>query len=412
MAQNDNGRNGALYEKMRVISKGLREKSSATIDNAQQADILVKSLVDQCREWRASQEELERLINQILAESGDAAEEEKVRKSRRHRSLRRKQLHDDQEQKGSRRKHSKKSKSGRYLTKYKFVATMRFEKNSPAIEPNKINYKLMADGSPNRRSGRRYNNTSHNYSNNGNFLVDDDPRRSPEAGEKLLFERFENVASSVTKLYNAPSWPMFQQAAAAITLFYKDNVDSYRRGLDHGVQTGRQMLCKDLLAAIQLSGHPYIRRDDCIDLILNLTSSSALSTSSSANGSTVTMTTSPQSSLRSSPPRCADAATMCTEDAPQDSSMALVSNLETFGQALNSPLGLTTFFVDECRRHQQSKRRRPQMDDDDESWDERVQKWTREIFHVESKLYVGLWHINLAAIGDHLAGQWSSLNKK
>lgn len=99
-----------------------------------------------------------------------------------------------------------------------------------------------------------------------------DTTRSSTA-EKVLFERFEHVASSVTKLYSSSTWPAFQQAAGAATLFYKESIDAYRKGQDWGVALGRQALCKELLAALQLSNnaaHPYVRRDDCVDLILRL----------------------------------------------------------------------------------------------------------------------------------------------
>lgn len=72
--------------------------------------------------------------------------------------------------------------------------------------------------SPTRRGGRR----SVNYNNNSMNVDEELHGTGAEAGgETVLWDRFERVASAVTKLYRNPSWQIFQQAAASTTEFYK-----------------------------------------------------------------------------------------------------------------------------------------------------------------------------------------------
>lgn len=144
---------------------------------------------------------------------------------------------------------------------------------------------------------------------------------------------------------------------ATLKLFCSDSVEAHRRGFDSGVVLGRQLLCKELLSWFQSSSHPYVRRDECINVLLGRTQSSA----------TVAVQTLPPSSVlhRSSSVDCVVQPNGDHQRLNCNDSSSVSDELEIFQDALNSPPGLTAFFIEECRRH--AKRRYNNDDDNNAS---------------------------------------------
>jgi len=182
--------------------------------------------------------------------------------------------------------------------------------------------------------------------------------------DQSLWDNFETVACSVTDLYRNPSWNGFQRSAAAATQFYKDSVDSYRRGTDAGITIGRQILCKEILHWLQTANQsthsPFVRRDELINFVLTRAMMTPAPNTSEANAGSATMTNT--SDFGNSSPM----QTQQHQDAPASASN---EPLEIFQEALAMPpssrqqsatnnVGLTAFFVEECRRHANGKRRR------------------------------------------------------
>ncbi|PAV67184.1 hypothetical protein WR25_25020 [Diploscapter pachys] len=70
-----------------------------------------------------------------------------------------------------------------------------------------------------------------------------------EGDSERLWTDFESCAQNVARLYRDSSWRNFQSTAASTTELYKSSCDSYRRGLEKGLQNGRAVLAKEILSA-------------------------------------------------------------------------------------------------------------------------------------------------------------------
>lgn len=162
--------------------------------------------------------------------------------------------------------------------------------------------------------------------------------------------------------------------AIDLNFFFSDSVDAYRRGTDAGMTIGRQILCKEILHWLQTSSHaPFIRRDELINYVLTRAMMTTPNTSESGAGRTTPTTTTMVTDFGNSSPM----QTQPHQDTPSSASSLFSHNnepLEIFQEALAMPpssrqqqnsasaaagnVGLTAFFVEECRRHAQGKRRR------------------------------------------------------
>ncbi|VDP23926.1 unnamed protein product [Soboliphyme baturini] len=176
--------------------------------------------------------------------------------------------------------------------------------------------------------------------------------------EKMLWQHFESVACSIAELYRSPEWTSFQKAASAATLFYKNSVDAFQRGVDLGMMMGRHLLYKEIFAWLRCSPSSFVQLKELENFLLlrAFCSKPFVVGSGGGNGGSTGVIGGE-----------GDAMTAAVVGGAGGGSLGRVEpteSLHMFHEALNTPQDLNIFFEEAC--HRNGKRRCPQSIDDDD----------------------------------------------
>ncbi|KAK3579516.1 hypothetical protein CHS0354_028344 [Potamilus streckersoni] len=93
-------------------------------------------------------------------------------------------------------------------------------------------------------------------------------QRERDLNVQNLWIQFQNSATAIAQLYKdrhneLSVWIPFQNAASSVTTLYKDSVETIRRYVDLGIQTGRQNRTKDIVSWVRKK-RKHIRREELL----------------------------------------------------------------------------------------------------------------------------------------------------